>query len=296
MQTIGFVGASGLMGRGMALNIAKAGFDLRYTVHSSPVEGLAALGAVQAGSYAELGADCDAVVVCVTSADDVERVVAGPDGLLTSPKPGLIIVDSSTSEPATTLRLAELAAATGVRFVDAPLTRGPKEAQEGRLNVIVGADDETFAEVATLLGTFAENIFRAGPTGAGHTVKLLNNFCVQAAATGLAEAFGVAAKVGADPQVLVDVLAAGMFDNALLHIMEKTLSGDYEGMTFMLDNARKDVRYYTRLAAGRGVPSVVGDGVHEALTIASALGYGQEFVPSLVRAQEKLNGVTIAGA
>lgn len=85
-----------------------------------------------------------------------------------------------------------------------------------------------------------------------------------------------------------------MFDNPLLHIMERTLQGDFEGMSFMLDNARKDVRYYTRPAADSNIPSPVGDGVHQALSIASALGLGSRFVPSLIQAQERLNGLTIS--
>lgn len=291
MKRIGFVGASGLMGAGMARCLVRAGFELSYTIHRNPVEGLE--GAHIAEDAAELGATCDVVLICVTAATDVEEVVTGPHGVLSRPKPGLIIIDSSTSEPGVTRRLAAAAEQVGARFVDAPLTRTPKEAHEGRLNVIVGADEETLRSIEPVLRSFAENIFHAGPTGAGHTVKLLNNFTIQAAVTALAEAFAVAAKVGADPQVLVDVLGAGMFDNQLLRVMARTLEGEYDGMMFALDNARKDVRYYTRLAGDQGVPPVVGDGVHESLTIASALGYGGAFVPSIVEAQQKLNGVDV---
>ena len=294
MDTVGIVGASGLMGRGMAQNIQKAGFPLAYTVHRSPVADLDAAGATRAASNADLGATCDVVVVCVTAAEDVEQVVTGPEGLLARPKAGLVIVDASTSEPSTTLRLAGVAASRGATVVDAPLTRGPKEAAEGRLNSLVGADDTAFERIRPVLESYSENIFRTGPVGSGHTIKLLNNFCVQAAATALSEAFAVAAKVGADPQTLVDVLGAGMFDNQLLAIMERTLHGDYDGMTFLLANARKDVRYYTRLAGEQGVPAVVGDGVHESLALACAMGVDQEFVPSMVKGQARLNSVEIA--
>lgn len=294
MDTVGFVGASGLMGRGMAKNIRKAGFALAYTVHRSPVADLDEAGATQVATNADLGAGCDVVVICVTTAEDVDQVVTGPEGLLARPKPGLVIVDASTSEPSATMRLAEVAASAGATFIDAPLTRGPKEAAEGRLNSLVGADDATFERVRPVIESYSENVFRTGPVGSGHTIKLLNNFCVQAAATALAEAFAVAAKVGADPQTLVDVLGAGMFDNQLLAIMERTLHADFDGMTFMLGNARKDVRYYTRLAGEQGVPAVVGDGVHESLTLACAMGVEKEFVPSMVKGQARLNSVEIA--
>lgn len=291
--SVGFVGASGLMGHGMAKNLIEKGFPLAYTVNRTEPAGLADLGATRAADNVALGRDCDVVFVCVTAAQDVESVVSGPGGLLTDPRPGLIIVDSSTSEPSMTGSLAERCAAQDVRFVDAPLTRGPAEAEAGKLNVIIGSDAETLEQIRPLLAAFAENVIHAGPTGAGHTVKLLNNFIIQAQATALAEAFAVAARAGADPQTLVDVLSLGMANNGLLRIMERTLGGDYEGMVFELDNARKDVRYYTRLAGDLGHPVTVGDGVHEALGLASALGFGGEYVPSVVKAQEKLAGTPI---
>lgn len=290
---VGFVGASGLMGHGMAKNLLAGGFPLAYTVNRREPEGLAAAGATRAADNAELGRTCDVVFVCVTAATDVEQVVTGSGGLLTDPKEGLIIVDSSTSEPTTTLRLAELCADQGVRFVDAPLTRGAAEAEAGTLNIIVGADAEVLEQLRPVFDPCAENVVHAGPTGAGHTVKLLNNFVIQAQATSLAEAFAVASKAGANPQTLVEVLSLGMINNGLLRLMEKTLGGDYEGMAFELDNARKDVRYYTRLAGDLGHPVTVGDGVHEALALASALGFGGEYFPSMVKAQERLAGVPI---
>lgn len=290
---VGFVGASGLMGHGMARNLAAKGFELLYTVHNREPAGLAELGAARASGYPELGRECEVVFICVTSARDVERVVTGPDGLLTESRRGLIVIDSSTSEPDTTLRLAQACADAGARFVDAPLTRGPAEAEAGTLNVLVGAAHEELAAVRPLLEAVAENIVHTGPVGSGHIVKLLNNFVVQAQATALAEAFAVGAKNGVDPRHLVDILSRGIANNQVLEIMAATLDGDFEKMRFELDNARKDVRYYMRLAADAGVPTSVGDGVHEQLALASALGFGAEMVPSLVKGQAKLNDVSL---
>ncbi|SYZ33296.1 2-(hydroxymethyl)glutarate dehydrogenase [Propionibacterium australiense] len=290
--TVGFIGANGLMGHGMAKNIAKAGFDLVYTVHRSAPADLEAMGARRVASNAELGAQCEIVVICITTAQDVQQVVAGPDGLLTDPREGLVIVDAATSEPAVTRELAARAAAAGVAYADAPLTRGPAEAEQGRLNTLVGADDEVFARIEPVLASYCENILRAGPVGAGHTVKLLNNFCLQAATTALAESFTVARAAGADPQTLVDVLGKGMFDNQLLAIMGATLGGDYERQQFALGNARKDVRYYTRLAGDVQVAPVVGDGVHEALSLACSAGYAGHNVPWVAQATDRINGLT----
>ena len=122
-------------------------------------------------------------------------MVSGADGLLSRPRPGLTILDSSTNGPLhNAASLAAEAAAHGVQFADTPPTRGLRRAAEGRLNVIVGTDKAPLTTIEPLLRTFAENVFHAGPVGAGHTVKLLNDFCVQAAATAISEAFGVASK------------------------------------------------------------------------------------------------------
>lgn len=294
MTHIGFVGATGLMGHGIAKNLVTKGFPLSYVLRrpSERVADLAAAGAVEAASYADLGGTCDVVVLCVTSSADVEAVVTG--GLLTAPREGLVIIDTSTSEPSSTLRLAAEAAAQGVRYVDAPLTLGPAEAEAGTLNVIVGADDDLFEEVRPVIEAFAGFIVRPGGLGVGHTLKLLNNFAVFALASSLAEAFAVAAKSGLDPQSVEDILGVSSMNCTLLHNMAKALRGDYTGMRFQLDNARKDLRYYTRLAGENSVVAPVGAGVHETLAIASALGYGGESVPSMVKAQAQLNGVEIA--
>lgn len=288
---IGFVGATGLMGHGLAKNLLSQGYPLAYTMRNRAPEGLDEMGATRASDNAELGRSSDIVVVCVTSATDVEQVVTG---LLTDPKDGLIILDASTSEPSMTYHLAELAAAKGVRFADIPLTRGPAEAEAGTVNVLVGADDELFAEIEPVISCFADNIYRCGGLGAGHIIKLANNTAFQAALTILAEGFAVCVKAGVDPMKLIEVLSGGGFaTGGPLKIMGASLTGNYDGLLFQLDNARKDVRYYSRLAADLSVPAMVGDGVHEALATASALGFGAEFCAALTKAQAKLNGITI---
>ncbi len=245
MKHIGFVGASGLMGHGMAKNIRAKGFDLSITVHKrlEPVQDLLAAGARQVAAHADLAA-CDAVVICVTGSPQVEAVVAGPQGLLSKARRGLIVIDTSTSEPDSTRRLAALCAEQGVVYVDAPLTRTPVEAEQGKLNTMVGASQAVFEQIAPLLQAYCENVFHVGETGAGHVIKLLNNFVAQAICTASAEAFAVGTKAGVDVRQLVRVVSAGGANSGLLHL-------------------------------------------------AAALGYGNELVPSLVKAQAQLNGVRI---
>jgi len=292
---VGFIGASGMMGHGIAKNILAKGHPLTLTVHrnADAVKDLIAAGASQAESPAALAAASDIVFICVTGSPQVEQQFEGPQGLLEGGRKGLYIVDCSTSEPDSTARLREAAAAKGMILVDAPLARTPVEAEEGRLNVMIGASANDMQVLEPVLKTFAENVFHVGEAGSAHIVKLLNNFIAQAICTAAAEAFAVGAKAGVDPKKLVEVVSAGGVNSGLFQAMGKTLTGDMQGIKFALDNARKDVRYYTHLAETNNVPAVVGEAVHQTLSLASALGFGAEFVPSLVRAQEKVNGLKL---
>jgi 3-hydroxyisobutyrate dehydrogenase-like beta-hydroxyacid dehydrogenase len=295
MSTIGFIGASGLMGHGMARNLLAKGHAVRLTVHRNRerVADLLAAGATEAATPAALATGCEWVFVCVTGSPQVEAVLAGPGGLLEAAAPGLVVVDCSTSEPGSTQRLRALALQRGAELVDAPLARTPVEAEAGRLNVMVGAEPATFARLEPVLRCFAENVFHVGGPGAGHTIKLLNNFIAQAICTATAEAFAVGARSGVDLARLVEVISAGAVNSGLFQAMAKTLHGDLAGLRFELDNARKDVRYYTHLAEGLAVPTLLGEAVHQSLTLASSLGHGRKFVPSLVEAQEQLAHVQL---
>lgn len=286
-MNIGFIGASGLMGHGMARHLLAKGHALALTVHRNRerVADLLAAGAVESPSPADLAARSEMLFLCVTGSPQVE---ANVDAILAAPKPGLVIVDCSTAEPDSTARLRTRCADAGMVFVDAPLSRTPVEAEAGRLNVMVGAEPAVFARVEPVLKCFAENVFHVGGPGAGHTIKLLNNFIAQAICTATAEAFAVGTKAGVDLKQLVALIGMGPVNCGLFQAMARTLDGQMDGLKFELDNARKDVRYYTHLAENQGTPSVVGEAVHQALALASALGHGRKFVPALVEAQEQL--------
>ena len=295
MQRIGFIGASGMMGHGMAKHLRAKGYPLALTVHKNRarVADLLDAGATLAATPAALARTSDIVFVCVTGSPQVEAAVSGPEGLLAGAVRGLVIVDTSTAEPDSTSRLHALCEAQGVQYIDAPLARTPLEAEAGRLNVMVGATDAQFALLKPVLQAFAENVFHVGQPGAGHVIKLLNNFIAQAICTATAEAFAVGQRAGVDLKQLVALVSAGGVNSGLFQMMSKTLDGDLAGLRFEMNNARKDIRYYTHLAENLAVPTVVGEAVHQSLALACALGYGEKFVPSLVEAQEKLTGATI---
>ena len=295
MAAIGFIGASGLMGHGMAKNLLAKGHAVSLTVHRNRdrVTDLLAAGAREVDNAAALAATSEFVFLCVTGSPQVEASLEGASGLLAGARRGLVVVDCSTSEPASTNRLRELCAASGVLLVDAPLARTPIEAEAGKLNVMVGADGAVFARLEPVLRCFAENVFHVGGPGAGHIIKLLNNFIAQAICTATAEAFAVGQRAGIDPKKLVELVSQGAVNSGLFQMMAKTLDGDLGALRFELDNARKDVRYYTHLAEDLAIPTVVGEAVHQSLVLASALGHGKKFVPSLVEAQEQLTGAKL---
>jgi 3-hydroxyisobutyrate dehydrogenase-like beta-hydroxyacid dehydrogenase len=298
MAAIGFIGASGLMGHGMAKNLLARGHSLGLTVHRNRerVADLLAAGAVECATGAELATRSEIVFLCVTGSPQVESSLTGAAGLLAGARPGLLVVDCSTSEPDSTARLREACSAAGATLVDAPLARTPIEAEAGKLNVMVGAEAGTFARLEPVLRDFAENVFHVGGPGAGHIIKLLNNFIAQAICTATAEAFAVGQRAGIDPQKLVELVSVGAVNSGLFQMMSKALQGDLGALRFELDNARKDVRYYTHLAEGMAIPTVVGEAVHQSLVLASALGYGGKFVPSLIEAQEKITGAKLVGS
>jgi 3-hydroxyisobutyrate dehydrogenase-like beta-hydroxyacid dehydrogenase len=293
---IGFVGV-GLMGHGIAKNLVTKGYPLTVRAHRNraPIEDLLAKGAKEAKTNADLARGADIVFFCVTGAPQVEEIVFGADGIASGARKGTIVVDLSTSEPATTTKMREALAAQGVRFIDAPLARTPVEAEQGRLNIMVGADDATFAELKPVLSAFCENIFHAGPAGHGLILKLINNFVAQAICTATAEACAAAAKSGLSIKKLHEVISAGAVNSGLFQmIVGKMLeSGDLSGLKFTLVNAAKDLRYYTHFTESMMLPSPIGEAVHQSLVTANALGFGDKYVPSLIEAQEKLAGVKI---
>ena len=292
---IGFIGL-GLMGHGMAANLVRKGFPLSVKVNRdrSRLGDIVAAGARECATNAEAAANADFVILCVTGSPQVDDIVFGAQGLLGAACPGLVVIDTSTSEPGTTAKCRDALAAKGTSFVDAPLARTPKEAEEGRLNSMVGADDATFALVKPVLAAFCENIFHVGPPGAGHTLKLVNNFMALTIAASIAEAFAVAAKAGVRLDKLFEVVSQGALNSNIFQMMAGgAVQGDLTRMKFSIVNAAKDMRYYTHLAESLPVASFLGEAVHQSYEQAVALGLGDKLLASMIEAQEKLNDMRI---
>jgi 3-hydroxyisobutyrate dehydrogenase-like beta-hydroxyacid dehydrogenase len=290
--SIGFIGL-GMMGHGIAKNLLQKGFALRFKAHRnrSTLQDLIDAGAKEVDTRAAL-AQADIVILCVTGSPQVEEIVYGSDGLLAAARPGLIVIDTSTAEPASSTRIRNDFAAQGVKFIDAPLARTPKEAEEGRLNTMVGAADADFETLRPVFAAFCENIIHVGPPGHGHVLKLVNNMLAMTQAAAIAEAMATAAKAGLSLQKVFDVISAGGVNSGIFQMMVgKALQGDLGGLKFAIGNAQKDLRYYTHLTEMLPTSSFIAEAAHQSFVQAANLGFGDRFIASLLEVQEQLSNV-----
>lgn len=283
-RRIGMIGI-GMMGHGIASNIVKHGHPLAFLEHpgNQPVDALVAAGARPMPSIAALAAESDVVILCVTGSPEVESVLFQAGGLLESLRPGTLIVDCSTAIPSSTLKIADAVAKAGGRFIDAPMTRTPKEAAEGRLNLLVGGEAALFAEIRPLLACFAENIVHAGPVGAGHRMKLLHNYVSLGFSAVLAEAAACAQRANVDPHVFMEVLAKGGGGGVVLERLRPYIeSKEIAAFRFSISNALKDIGYYTTMAGEMGASMATAQGIRQTLEGAVAAGLGGAAVPELI--------------
>jgi 3-hydroxyisobutyrate dehydrogenase-like beta-hydroxyacid dehydrogenase len=291
---IGFVGV-GLMGHGMAKNVVEKGFPLTVIAHRNraPVEDLLSRGAKEAKSIPELAAASDTIVLCVTGSPEVEAVLAGPDGLVSTGRK-LTVIDCSTSDPSSTVRLAAELLPRGITLVDAPLSRTPADAAAGTLDVMAAGDDALFARIEPVLKTFAGRIVRTGPVGSAHTMKLLNNFIAMGYASLYSEALALAAKAGITPDVFDAVIRNGRMDSLFYQTFFKwVLERDRNAHRFAIRNALKDMTYLAAFANSAGVANPLGAAVRNGFAVAVATGHGDDYVPMLSDVVAGLNGVSL---
>ncbi|MDP9971851.1 3-hydroxyisobutyrate dehydrogenase-like beta-hydroxyacid dehydrogenase [Variovorax paradoxus] len=281
-KNIGMIGI-GMMGHGIASNIARHGYPLAVLEHpgNQPLDALKAAGARSFARAAELAAQSDIVILVLTGSPQVEAVLTGEGGVLQGLRPGSIVIDCSTAIPASTLRMAQAVQAAGSRFLDTPMTRTPKEAAEGRLNLLVGGDAALLEECRPLLSCFAENILHAGPVGAGHGMKLLHNFVSLGTVALIAEAAACAGQHGVAPEMFVEILAKGGGGGVALERLRPYLTAkDTSSLRFSIANASKDLGYYNTMAGDAGAHRDIAAAVLQTLQHAQGLA-PEALVPEL---------------
>jgi 3-hydroxyisobutyrate dehydrogenase-like beta-hydroxyacid dehydrogenase len=291
---IGFIGL-GLMGHGMAKNLVTKGHPLVVLGHRNrePIEHLKSLGATEAKTPRELAAQCDIVHLCVTGSPQVEMNLRGADGVIASGKKGLIVIDCSTSNPVSTLALGDELRAAGMTLVDAPLSRTPKEAEDGTLDTMVGADPETFATIEPVLRCWAGNVVHLGPLGLGHKMKLVNNFVAMGYAALFAEALAIARKAGLTVEQFHSVIGAGRMRSGFYDtFIQYSLNGNQEAHKFTIANAHKDMRYLASMANEVGAVNNLQTLVKNSFAAMEAAGQGQRYVPMLAEFVAAQNGLS----
>ena len=288
---VGIIGV-GHMGHGIALNVLKGGFPLVMLDHpgNQPVHDLIDLGATQGLTPGAVASEVDLPILCVSGSPQVEAVLTGDTGVIASLKPGSIVVDCSTSLPASTARMAALVAAAGSQYLDAPMTRLAKQAHEGTLNILVGGETAVLDAARPVLNTFTENIDHVGALGFGHRMKLLHNYVSLGHMAVMAEAAAQAAAAGVDPQLFVDVLAKGGGAGAALDRLRKSiLMGDASDVPFAISNAMKDINYYREMIGDGGGSHAIADGVSAAISAVVDAGHGDDYVPALTSLLGRVN-------
>ena len=293
-ERIGFIGV-GAMGSGMAGNLLAKGWPLTVLAYRKrdAVDKLVAQGGKEAATPKALALESDVIVLCVTGSPQVEQVVKGKDGLTSAGKP-LLIIDCSTSNPSVTTQLAAELATQAITLVDAPLARTPKEAAEGKLDVMVGGAPNAVARARPILEAFAARVIPTGPVGTGHTMKLLNNFISMGYSAIYSEALMLGAKAGLTPQVFDSVLRGSRMDCAFYQaFFDFVLNRNENAQRFAMANALKDMSYLASFAQASGAVNPMGAAVRNSFATAVAAGQGEAFVPALSDVIAAANGVSL---
>lgn len=278
---IGFIGV-GLMGQGMVVNLMKAGHELTVLAHRNraPIDEVVSRGAQEARDLGELARDAAIILICVSTAEAVERLVGS---LLAHLEEGQIVIDATTSTPQVSRRLAAELARRNVRFADAPMTGGPEQVVAGEAGALVGADDATFQIIEPVLRSYCGRVAHFGPVGAGHTAKLISNYLACGMVMLIADSYGAARRANIDWKKLYQVQLQGSTNSgALKKMIGPALDGNFDGYRFSIANAAKDMRYYCDLAQTLGELTPLAQAAGGMLQSAAETGDGEQNVSRLL--------------
>lgn len=295
-KKIGFIGI-GAMGRPMAANLLKAGFSVTvYNRTAERTRELAQQGAAVAASPAKLASQVDLLITMVSDDGALEEVVLGQDGILAGPAsqgasqgqsgaPGrsLIHVDMSTVSPETSRRVAALESEKGVAFLDAPVSGSIKPATEGTLTIMVGGDEEAFAAAKPVLAAMGNRIFHLGPTGSGHTMKLVVNLLLGVEMQVFSEALVLGEGLGLKRNAMIEVITGSAVGSPLMGLKAPVFSQRIYPPAFALKHMAKDLRLALIAATKAGLPLPTGSTVQMLFAAALAQGYGDEDVAAIDR-------------
>lgn len=295
-MNVAFLGL-GAIGRPMAACVARAGFPLVVWNRTGSVarDFAAANGARAAESLAAAVREADVAITCLPNSPQVEGLLEGDDGLIAGLRPGSVVVDCTSGEPATSRRIAARLASQGIAFIDAPVSGGVSGAEKGALTVMVGGDPAVLEQVRPVIASFGQKIVHCGDVGTGDALKSVNNALLAVHIWSAAEGLAALVKAGVSPQVALDVINAssGRSNASMNLIPERVLTRAFP-RTFKLSLLDKDVGIAARVAREQGVPSPMLQLIAELFRAAhGSLGEDADHVEA-VKLVERWAGVEIA--
>ncbi|MSP14246.1 MAG: NAD(P)-dependent oxidoreductase [Chloroflexi bacterium] len=293
--SIGFIGV-GLMGKGMAANLLKAGYSVTVSPHRNmePVRELEGKGAKVGGTPKDIAAESDVIISIVPDAPQVEEVCLGPNGIRHTARAGTILIDMSTIAPTATIRVGAVLAETGVRMLDAPVSGGPEGATAGTLTIMVGGDATTFEECRPILEAMGRPTL-VGDLGMGELVKVCNNTILGVIQLVNAEALALGAKLGVDPEIMRKVIltSSGANNNLDMRAPRTIFKNEYVP-GFFLDFLAKDMAAFVSTARDSAMGTPVAALSLQIYEMARGLGYGREDFSAVSKIYQDAANVTIA--
>lgn len=290
---LGYAGM-GIMGKGMAANLLRAGHDVTvWNRTPARTADLAAAGAAVAATPAELAAGCDIIMMCVSDTPDVEQVTLGDGGLLGGLSAGKLIVDHSTISASATKRLATAVQDRGADWVDAPVSGGSEGAEKGTLSIMAGGSATNIERAMPYMESYGSSITHVGPIGSGQMVKLVNQVLVVGNALAVSEALLLAEAGGLDLNTTIAAVKGGaagswMLANRGPQIVERDWRPG-----FTIDLQQKDLRLVLDAADELAVPVPGTSLVFQMYRALQRRGLGQEGNHALVKALEEMAGLEI---
>jgi len=294
LKQIGFIGL-GIMGKPMAKNLIKAGFELQVHSRSNgPVKELVALGAKETGTPAECAKNMDAVVTMLPDGPDSESVILGENGVLDSAKKGAIIIDMSSIAPAISQKIAKSCETTEAEFLDAPVSGGEPGAIEGTLAIMVGGKQSVFDSSQSIFESVGSSYVLCGDYGAGNTTKLANQIIVATNIAAVGEALVLAKKAGLEPQKVFDAIKGGLAGSNVLNAKGPMMISGNFNPGFRIKLHHKDIRNSMLTGSDLGVSLPVTSLVQQIIVSLVNEGKGELDHSAIANFVEKINDQSIS--
>ena len=280
---IGFVGI-GYMGHGMAKNILEKGYSLKFkaNVKRKAADDLISRGAIEEANIQDLCSNIDVLQLCLSSSDQVEDILINKKAINLLKK-NSVIIDSTTANPVSTEKIIKICSENNIHFIDAPLGKTPKEAWNGNLDAIVGAENDILKKFRPIIDCWAGRIVHVGDPGSGHKLKLLNNMLSLSYYSIYYEALAICKQSKISEETFHSVISGGRMDNELFQsFMKYVLDSKEENQhKFSINNANKDLGYLMSLAIENNAPTLMGSAAKQIFQKATSNGFGEKNVSEL---------------